>query len=514
MQTVSSEWKTAHKGLLVPESFVEVKMVVTDPAAFASAQATSNGEEAFSNVAEVVRDIEKDPQKYATLEKNIWILDGSVSLLPEASKRGKNGYIGTAICDENGVYSVKPTITISFGQVFTSVIPGITITWASAYNEWAQDFTVTAYNGSTVVGKMVVTDNTELESVVFFDISGYDRIVITVDKWCLPYRRARVEHIIVGIKKIYTKSEIINYTHNITVDPLSASLPKAEIVFEIVNLNGEYNPDNPRGAEKYLMERQMVTARYGYKLNGELEWIDAGTFFMSEWETPQNGITATFTARDSLEYMTDTYTGTSTGTLMDIAKAAMEQAQLPVLQTDGSNRWYLHSSLNGITVPSDLDLSANSIMEVLQYVANAACCVFYQDRTGVLRIEPLPVGKTDYIIDQFVSYANAEISLTKQLKAVDMNDGQYILTVGEVGETQKVTNPLVTNKRAPMVAQWTADYLVKRKVLTGDYRADPRLDALDRITTENQFAKNTVLVTDLTYTYNGAFRGSYEGRAD
>ena len=112
MQTVSNAWKTAHRGLLVPESFVEVKMVVTDPAAFANAQATSNGEEAFSNVAEVVRDIEKDPQKYATLEKNIWILDGSVSLLPEASKRGKNGYIGTAICNDIGVYKEGESTSI------------------------------------------------------------------------------------------------------------------------------------------------------------------------------------------------------------------------------------------------------------------------------------------------------------------------------------------------------------------------------------------------------------------
>lgn len=102
----------------------------------------------------------------------------------------------------------------------------------------------------------------------------------------------------------------MNYSHTIEVDPVSAALPTIEIEFSISNLNGQYNPDNPQGAEKYLMERQEITARYGYLIDGAIEWIPAGTFYMSEWDTPQNGITASFKARDMQELMTDTYSGT------------------------------------------------------------------------------------------------------------------------------------------------------------------------------------------------------------
>ena len=77
-----------------------------------------------------------------------------------------------------------------------------------------------------------------------------------------------------------------------------------------------------------------------------------------------------------------------------------------------------------------------------------------------------------------------------------------------------VDNPLVSVDRAAAVAQWVADYLKNRRIYTGTWRADPRLDALDRAKIENQFSESGVLVTQIEYTYNGAWRGSYEGRGN
>ena len=179
---------------------------------------------------------------------------------------------------------------------------------------------------------------------------------------------------------------------------------------------------------------------------------------------------------------------------------------------DGSNRWTIDSSLNSISAPSGVDLSQNSVGEVLQLCANAACCVFYQDRTGLFHIEPLVAGTTDYQINRFNSYQNSEISLTKQLKAVDVNNGAAVVAVGNVGDIQQINNPLISTERAQTVGQWVADFLENRRILSGDFRADPRLDALDRVTNINQFAQTVVLVTEVQYTYNGAFRGNYEGR--
>ena len=72
--------------------------------------------------------------------------------------------------------------------------------------------------------------------------------------------------------------------------------------------------------------------------------------------------------------------------------------------------------LETIHAPEGASLDGNTIAEVLQYVANAACCVFYQDREGIYHIEPLPSGVTDYEINQFRSYENSEISLSKAIE--------------------------------------------------------------------------------------------------
>lgn len=514
MQEVSQAWIEAQNKTFVPESYVEVTLNVGDPNSQADAAPSDNGQMDFSNSGALADGTDRTPKRYALLERNLWLLDGSMKILPDKGPYDNQGYIGNTLSNDDGVFDgIVPTITISFSKVFTELIPGVSITWATAYGEFAKRYRVTAYaNDVLTFQEEYFNSNGDMTSVANADIDNYDRIVIEVLEWCLPGRRARIESITIGIVKTYTRTDLMSFEHENTVDPLSFELPKNEIRFKIKNLNGEYNPDNPQGAEKYLMERQAVTARYGYKLNGAVEWIKAGTFYMSEWETPQNGIEATFTARDLLEYMSDLYEGPLDGTLYDIAISALVQADLPKLY-DGSDRFVIDNSLRNIIAANNANLSQNSIMEVLQYVSNAGCCVFYQDRNGVLHIEPLANGHTDYKINRFVSYSNSEISLSKQLKAVNINNGQYVLIVGSVGETQRVNNPLITDDRAPAVAQWVADYLVNRKILSGSFRSDPRLDALDRVINQNQFAETVVLVTEVQFSYNGAFKGNYEGRA-
>jgi len=510
MQKVSAAWKAAHKKNFVPVSSVEIEMNIGDPRAQLSAKAKSNGELDFSNSASLPDNTVKTPRRYATLERNMFLLNGKAALIPEKDVPRDQGYIGDMLAKLDRTYAVTPTITIDFPEVQDGILPGISITWASAYNEWAEAYKVTAYNGDSVVAEQTVEGNTALETIVSIDITGYDRITVEVLRWCLPFRRARIEGIVLGIIKILRGTDIMGFSHDLFVDPMSAELPKAEISFQLRNLNGEYNLDNPKGSFKYLTERQMITARYGYMIDGSVEWIRAGTFFTSEWDAPQNGITMTITARDALEYMSDNYTGPATGSLLDIATAALTQAGLPTMD-DGSVRWTLDPELANIQAPADVDLSKTSIAVVLQYVANAGCDVFYQDREGRIHIEPLAEETSDYPIDRFVSFSNSEISLTKQLKAVDVNNGQYILQVSATGETQAVSNPLISAERAPVVAAWARDYLLNRRVLTGEYRADPSLDPLDRAIVQNQYSSSSVLITEIKYSYNGAFRGNYEG---
>jgi hypothetical protein len=48
--------------------------------------------------------------------------------------------------------------------------------------------------------------------------------------------------------------------------------------------------------------------------------------------------------------------------------------------------------------------------------------------------------------------------------------------------------------------------------LKSSWRADPRLDVLDSVANQNDYSTNLVRMTEVQYTFGGAFRGYGEGR--
>lgn len=512
MISVSEQWKTIQKEMLLPISEIEIEYNVTEPGVQADASSTATPEETFSGAENVVQELLTDEPKYATLEHNLWILDGSFEVLPVDVPMA-SGFISSNLSEADKTFATVPTITVTFSEVHYGTVPGLTFVWSKAYNEWAEEFRITAYNGNTVVAQTEVAGNRDVTSYVWTAIQGYNKIVIEILKWCLPYRRARLTECLIGIKKVYTKNDLMGFEHEQSADLLSAELPKNAIVFKLDNSQNIWNPDNPSGAEKYLMEKQTLSVKYGFHMNGGVEWIRAGTFYMSEWQTPANGMEASFTARDILEFCGDIYTGPRSGTLLSIVQAALEQSGV------ASDTYVLdESKLSAVSTNFSADASEYSCAEVLQMCANAACCCLWQCRDGFLHIEPVGVELTDYVIGQLSdgvnnSYSHPEFELTKELKSVSVNSGMGLAANSVTGNIQTVDNPLIVNTAtANAVAAWCRDCLKNRKIVSGEFRADPRLDALDTVTVVSKYGSNSVQITNVKYTYNGAFKGTFEGR--
>lgn len=511
MVTVSDRWKQVHMDYLVPLSDVQIEYHVTDPEVQDDLTPSATPEASFSSAANMVEELREEEIKYAMLEQNIWLLDKSYTAFPNVVPAA-DGFVSSNLSDADGTFSMIPTITLSFSQVHPNTIPGISFIWSKAYDEFATRFQVTAYNGSTVVATRLVEDNRDVNSQVWMDLAGYDKIVIEILTWCLPYRRARLLECLLGIKQVYTKVDLFGFSHEQTVDLLSATLPKNSIVFQLDNVDERWNPDNPEGAEKYLLQKQMLKVKYGFLIDGAMEWIRGGTFYMSEWNTPANGLTASFTARDMLEFCGDVYTGPRSGTLLAIAQSALEQSGV------GLEDVILDSSLAAVTTDFTADEGEYSCAEVLQMCANAAKCCMWQCRDGILHIEPLDTTLTDYVIGTLEngmsnSYAHPEFTLTKELKSVDVNSGMGTAVNSATGTIQTASNPLIVDATvATAVAEWCRDCLKNRKILSGSFRADPRLDALDKVTVVSKYSSSPVYVTSIKYEYNGAFKGTYEGR--
>ena len=340
-----------------------------------------------------------------------------------------------------------------------------------------------------------------------------DKIYIEILDWIVPDHRPRIEAFYLGAMEVYTKSNLVKYSHTQSADLLSTELPKNQIVFSLDNSSDVWNPDNPVGNVRYLMDRQEISVRYGYKLPMGVEWIPAGTFWISEWNTPANGLEATFTARDILEFLDITYSGPKAGTLYDIAIAALSQADLPTTASGGP-RYEVDESLKTISTDFSDDSSSYTAAVVLQMVANAGQCIMRQTRDGMLRIKRFVRSLSDYVIGQNVSYAHPERVMTKPPKHVNVNDDMWIENLAPTGEPITIKNPLISQTdNAENVARWASTVLRHRNIVKGSYRSDPSLDVLDVVSIESKYSKNFVTaITEITYEYKGAFRGQYTGR--
>ncbi len=619
MQSVSAGWKENQQKTLVDESLIEIQLGLTDPEAVESVVPIATDLAPFAHLDQVVSREVRNITPYATLERNLWVLDGSKKILPTTNFIDTS-YVGNLLSNSDCTFTSNPVVELTFPRVFNSYLPGLIIVWDTAHGDYAVDFKITLYKEGVKGIEETVTGNDTTHTVVDMDIVEYDKIVVEILKWSSPRRRARIARIQLGQSITYEKGDLFTtLTHSQEVDPLSAKMPKMGLKFSVNNVDDSYNPYNQTGISKYLVERQEVQVRYGYRsgvewimledltwgdIEGETweglstneEWIPGGTFYLSGWDAPQNGLYANFEARDILEFMNGIFmkgvyrpNGIS---LKALAEEVLLDAGLPE-RGDGLPPWKLHESLDDIYTVAPLPLVRPS--ECLQMIANAAGCVMYVDREGFLRIEPAPTSMTDYKVDNFNSYKRPEVALTKPLKQVDVSyysfvvdaevkeiykgrlnvngretvqitysnpavdtvatveglgilvnatyytnaceleiiatgwvfdveitivgkelkTSEAIVTVstGEPGETQSVKNKLITSQsRAIIVGNWVKEYLTNRRIVSLEWRADPRLDALDKILVQNKFGISPLRVTEFTMTYKGAFKGKGRGR--
>lgn len=508
MITVSDDWEKIQPRFLLPESFVEIDIGFTDEETQRVAEASGTDEVVFSNAASVVGT--SSVTKYATNELNLWALDGTRTILPSSGTYSNAGYVSNI--------ASTGSVTLKYAQR-TTIISGISITWSNTFGEYAKVFSVIGKNGDNIISEVTITDNTDRVSTVFIPLEGDTNITVVVHEWSIPNHRVRIEKIVLGHMVTFTKDDLISFTHEQDGDLLSGKVPKYSIEFSLDNSNGRWDPNNPTSMAQYLFERQKLTVRYGLDVNGSTEWIPAGVFYLSEWNAPPNGLEARFVARDTLEFLLNVdMNGESTsGNLADIAKWASENEASLVT-----------NAVLDETPVRELDITESiTAAEVVQKCANAGCCVMRYDREGVFHIEPLNRNLVDYIImDEerkitgiplSLSYSYPEITLSKPLREVSVDFGgetPHNLPVSANGERQTVNNDFIYNsEQADLVAAWIRDVLKTRKTISGEFRADPRLELFDVVNVEDRYGNLLrAVITNIKYIYNGSFRGSYAGR--
>ena len=513
MERTTDKWMQKFNDTLVPETFVEITVGITAPGVNKKAKFVTSDMSAFASANALSQAGVASFTKYGTGEPNLCVLDGSCKVVPASAPYENTGFVSSTIFSTSN----HPVLFAMFFSEVKSSVPGVNIIWSSIFNEYATSFKVTSYLGTQELNSVTVTGNTSVSSDVEIELNGFDIVKVEVLDWCIPNRKARIEQFRIGQYLIFDKTKILSFRHTSSRDPISGQLSQESISFSLDNSDRTWDSVNPQGIYKYIYERQPISVRYGMDIDGKVEWVNGGKFFLSEWSVPANSIEASFSARDSFLYlMSTTYTGRKYGTLYEMCYDALELLEADEITFDISDELKNYST----DITSDESTYHNS--DILQLAANAAGMALYQTRDGVIKINRVyGSDASNPVLDIPVlnNYSWPEITFAQNMLNVVTTVGNATYAYPEnpsgKGVSQTLSNVMLTKDiLAKSRNALTESYgvLSNRRKASLTYRASPTIDALDMVKIHHQFNYDAVLLaTNVKYTFNGCFKGTVEG---
>lgn len=378
--------KNFKKAVYAPSRYtsVKVRFEILDTNAFKDNTKIATSQAVISRLDQVTNKIRAMENNYVVLEKDYLKLDGSFILppIPDEMPDSELGWWSECLCDGDCNFNPYQVLEFDFTQEHSNM--GITIYFDILNNECASDFDIDVFDGSNnVISHASIMDNIDSRYIYMAQLSNYKKIVITIKKWCKPYRRVKIVEVDFGIVKEYEDKQLISMSLIQELDTTSSTLPADELKFTVDNTSKEFNVLNPKGFYEFLKQGQEVFTEMGVELeNSSIEFVQVGKHYLKEWQSDEGSMTATFTARDLIDSLSSVEIENSTErdiTLYDLAVEVMEASNiedyvlsdnLKLIHTKG-----MHSKM--------------SYRNKLQLIAIAGMCVVYTDPKGTLHLKQL-----------------------------------------------------------------------------------------------------------------------------
>lgn len=247
-----------------------------------SASIATNGEETYSNAANVLTDTPK--VEYATLAGNYTPTDGTMFFLPRNGKAAlTTGYVSKEISGANGTFTKNPVVTITMEAI--RVYYGLKLVFGTAL---PAAFTIRTYKGGEPVNEYPVEkDEISTTSIILRDFDDFDVMKIEFTKTAEPYNRIVLNY--------FSLSDVVDFTMNRRDMTSSPKAIKQELIKEVIVPCYTYQENNRE--ENLVYEDIDVVAgevetyyiqdpSYGYKvkldeIEGKATVVAWGNYFVT-----------------------------------------------------------------------------------------------------------------------------------------------------------------------------------------------------------------------------------------
>lgn len=361
--------------------FLKVKFNIVDPET--NPDLSSNSEEIFSDLDNIKEATIPQSKNYATLEKNFWLLNDSQPIY--GSEELEQTYVSSYMSDKNCLFSDKACITLTSSVYLTTL--GLTMVFDSIDKNYAKKLKVKAYRDSTMIMDKDYTLSSYSDRLIFADneeLVRWNKIEIYFIESSLPYRRIRVNQLLFGIMETYTDENLISAESKEKTTMINSELPTHTFKFTIDNMNKLFNPDNPQGWYRYILQQQPISYEWGYQLDdGTIEWILGGKMLLTgSVEVGENQVS--FSTTSLINYLTKVYKkgvyNSSGRSLYDLAVDVLEDSNID------SSQYNLWSGLKSIK--TDAPLPKLEARQLLQIIATTGNCILFTNRENVINIQP------------------------------------------------------------------------------------------------------------------------------
>lgn len=427
-------------------------------------------------------DAVKDIKNYtnvtiATLEENLWLLDGR---FPNYQGRLTPGYISNSVSNEDGNFETNPVMNVELTR--TSKVENFSVILnPSVPTGYPKSIKLKCYDsGGTLVGEY--TQDLEgvktLPSVNFLvNQNNVYRMDIEFIGTRFRHRRIRVSSIMFGKTIFLNQNQVLNVDYTDKTSFVPDTLPSRVFSFDVNNYDGIYNIDNPNNGYVKLNNQTRVQFRNGYNIagykydeNGNVQFDEYGFPIVDnaegnqiiEWDdwkelrlmdiSANADESATFTCGSVLDIMEDTYTdelyGGGPRTVKRIADDVLSFEGLDEntieWSADDNGKLYREYTIN-TTVP---EVQCKQVIQLLAFAIGATILIL---DNGHIMFANLDLNRKDSFPHAFEwTYNDFEsIPSAEQLETIDnidqlsipkyrsslKRDGDITYTNSETGET-------------------------------------------------------------------------------
>ncbi len=482
-----------------------------DVTAADDATVTATSEASISVLEQVTDKIQLMTKRLATLEPNLWQLNGRYLLSDE--NNFEIGWWSGAMSNGEGVFATPQVLTFTFTENQDG--SGFTIIFDDKTGNCARDFTIQTYNASNILlTSAIVTDNEESTIYVALPTDNYRKIIVTFTKTSLPYRRIRVVEFVFGQLQVFGKDDISSIETTFEMDSAMESLPSKALTLTINNADKRYNVLNPAGIYRFLQKRQRILVQIGINE----EYVNLGRFYFRESKANDNSLTATIYANDmfmTLDNTTCTIGQSGTWTVLEAVTAVVnDSGQNIVFDVTGD----VGARIVQKCIPSD-----TTHREALRLIAQAGRCSCFFDRYNTLtfreadlssfvdelnddRMVKRPTITDTGLINKVVVTARDEYS--------EVEDVIYTATDRESDESEntlEITNALAASQD---VADWLLQMAKLRIAYEITEQGNPARELCDSVKVYDIYGenKNTLTVSE-RFKFDGALTGTIKTMA-